>query len=186
MNPALSLALLASAALVISLALVRRAFQRLHRQLDTWHGPESGSGSRAVLSAPRAAVMLHLLTRLLRTVLTTVLLYGYAVLMLRLLPWASPYARTLENDLTSRFRAVAAAVVVHLPNAFVVVLVLAVAYVLVKSARFVFSALAKQTIRVRGFYPDWAEPTFKIVRLDRKSTRLNSSHSRASRMPSSA
>ena len=158
------LALLASAALVILLDLVRRALHRLHQQLDAWHGPDIESTSRGVLSAPRAAVMLHLLARLLATLVVSALLYVYLVLMLRLLPWASPYAHTLENDLMSRLRALGHAFVLRLPNALLVVLVIAVAYVLVKSTRFVFSALAKQTVRVSGFYPDWAEPTYRIIR----------------------
>ena len=36
------------------------------------------------------------------------------------------------------------------------------------------------------FAPEWDQPVRYIERTDRKSTRLNSSHSQQSRMPSSA
>ena len=46
--------------------------------------------------------------------------------------------------------------------------------------------LALEVDQSKGPVPDPAEAVRRAERVDRKSTRLNSSHSRASRMPSSA
>ena len=53
---------------------------------------------------------------------------------------------------------------------------LAVPHIAIREARFRHK---------RSEFSVWGEPVFRVTR-DRKSTRLNSSHSRASRMPSSA
>ena len=108
--------------------------------------------------------MLHLLARLARIGLTLALFYGYSTLMLRRLPWGRPYASALEGVLVAAVRAMTSAIAVHVDDAVFLSLVVVVSYVLVKAARFGFSALAKGTVRLPGFYPDWAEPTYKIVR----------------------
>ncbi len=155
---------LATAALIALLTLAGKAVRSLRAQLDRWHGTEDSSRGGGPLRAPRAAAMLHLLARLARIGITLGLFYGYSALMLRMMPWGRPYATALEFGFVAGARAITGAIAVHLPDAVFLALVVVASYVLVKSARFVFSALAKGTIRLPGFYADWAEPTYKIVR----------------------
>src|SRR5207247_1688622 len=148
---------LATPALILVLTLLGSAFRRLHARLDAWHGNEDAYASRGPLRAPRAAAMLHMLARLVRIIITLALLHGYGALTLRMVPWGRPYATGLEQALFAVLHGMTRAIALHAPDALFLTVVLVAAYVIVKSARFVFSALAKGTIRLPGFYADWAE-----------------------------
>jgi len=156
-------AVLATIVLVAAVALLRRLFHRLHRQLNAWHGSDDVRAG-VLLKAPRAAAMLRVLASLTRIALTLALLIGYTIFMFGLFPSTKPHAASLLGYTLSALRTSTRAIAVHLPDAGLLIGVLVVTYVLIKVARFVFSALGKETITVPGFFPDWAEPTYKIVR----------------------
>jgi small-conductance mechanosensitive channel len=53
----------------------------------------------------------------------------------------------------------------YLPKLVIILLTAAVAYYAVRLARLVFRGLATRRITIKGFYPEWAMPTFGLVRL---------------------
>jgi len=55
--------------------------------------------------------------------------------------------------------------VAYLPKLFIIILTAAVAYYAIALARLVFRGLATRRITLSGFYPEWAMPTFGLVRL---------------------
>ena len=55
--------------------------------------------------------------------------------------------------------------VTYLPKLFIIILTAAVAYYAIALARLVFRGLANRKITLSGFYPEWAMPTFGLVRL---------------------
>jgi small-conductance mechanosensitive channel len=56
------------------------------------------------------------------------------------------------------------AVLSYLPNIFYILVIVVLIRLVIKIAHFFFSEIEKQTITIPGFYPEWATPTFKIVR----------------------
>lgn len=159
--------LLATVLLVVVLTFLRVASRRVHERLDAWHG----SGIRpsrphqwGLPPADRAAEMLHGLARLTRAAITLALLYGYGAFTLSQFPWTREYASRLDDYFLSPLRTIARAGAGQAPDILFLLVVIALAYVVIKAVKFVFSAISKETIRVPGFYPDWAESTYKIVR----------------------
>ena len=57
------------------------------------------------------------------------------------------------------------AFVSYLPNLFLIAVIVFVARYVIRLVRIIFTEIGKGTITVPGFYRDWAEPTYKIVRL---------------------
>ncbi len=55
--------------------------------------------------------------------------------------------------------------VAYLPKFFIILLTAAVAYYAIALARLVFRGLATRRITISGFYPEWAMPTFGLIRL---------------------
>jgi small-conductance mechanosensitive channel len=55
--------------------------------------------------------------------------------------------------------------VAYLPKLVVILLTAAVAYYAIRLARLVFHGLATRRITIKGFFPEWAMPTFGLVRL---------------------
>jgi small-conductance mechanosensitive channel len=53
----------------------------------------------------------------------------------------------------------------YLPNLIVIAAVLLIVYWLVHVLGMIFAEIEKGSLKIRGFYPDWAEPTEKLVRV---------------------
>ena len=56
------------------------------------------------------------------------------------------------------------AVVEYVPNLFIIVVICYCVRYLVKGCRYIASEIENDRLRISGFYPEWAQPTFNIVR----------------------
>ena len=93
------------------------------------------------------------------------LLEIYIILVLGFFPSTRYLGYKLNRWTISELGALGSTLWTYLPNLVVVVIVLIAARVLVRLSRFFFQEVDQGTVTVKGFYPDWAEPTFKLVRL---------------------
>jgi small-conductance mechanosensitive channel len=84
---------------------------------------------------------------------------------LALFPWTRGTANSLVDIVIDPLRSIGLGLVAIVPNiVFLAILFLVTRYVL-KLVRLFFDSVAAGTVRLRNFDSDWAEPTFKIVRL---------------------
>lgn len=70
----------------------------------------------------------------------------------------------ITSWLFSELAAFAKTVVGYIPNMMLVVLIGFATSYLIKLNRYLFAEIRDGTLTIRGFYPDWAEPTAKLVR----------------------
>lgn len=56
------------------------------------------------------------------------------------------------------------AILAYLPNVFVIVLIYVTTYYVVAFVQFLFNEVGRGTITITNFDPEWADPTFKIIR----------------------
>jgi len=160
-------AVLATAFLIAAFKLLVIAFPKVHAKLESWHGVYIRSiriQKLELLPAERITGLLKTLVRLARIALSLVLLYVYITLVLGFFPWTQGYSATLFQYIVSPLQAVARAAFAYVPNIFFIAVIAAVAYYVIKFVKFVFAEIAKETITLPGFYPEWAEPTYKIAR----------------------
>jgi small-conductance mechanosensitive channel len=105
------------------------------------------------------------LLRLLRVVTYLVLAYFYLNTVLGLFPWTRPAARVLFQLILNPLESLWLGFLAALPDlAFLVVLWLVVRYIL-KVIRAFFKGVEMGRIKLEKFEADWAEPTFRIVRI---------------------
>ena len=79
-------------------------------------------------------------------------------------PWTRGYAQVLVAYVLSPLRLIADAAIAYLPNLFFIVVIVIVASYLMKFVKMIFNELGRGTISFPNFYPEWAEPTYKIIR----------------------
>ena len=159
-------AALATAALIVSLIVLRAVFHRWSRALDSRRAlPNETTLPKWLLVSARAAGVMHGLAHASRAGIAIALIFTYATFMLRLFPWTRAYGSQLRESLMAALDMAGRFATEHLPNGFVIAIVFVAAYFAIKSARLLFRAIGSKTIRLPGFYPDWADPTFKIARL---------------------
>jgi small-conductance mechanosensitive channel len=80
------------------------------------------------------------------------------------------YSSTREISLTatrwvsSQLESLAKSGLDYLPNLVIIAVIVLVTSYLIRLIRLVFSHIRKGDLKISGFYPDWAEPTDKLVR----------------------
>jgi small-conductance mechanosensitive channel len=161
-------ALLATAALIVIFKLLSAGLSKLQDKLRTWHGVYIRSiriQKLELLPAARITALLQLTAHVVRVALSLLLVYTYLALVLNFFPWTQGYAAILLGYVLSPLRVVGRAVVGYLPNLFFLLVIVVVAYYTTRLVKFFFTEMAKGTLTLPGFYPDWAIPTYKIARL---------------------
>jgi small-conductance mechanosensitive channel len=99
------------------------------------------------------------------TLLILVTAYLHLSTVLGLYPWTRPLADELFQLFLQPLQVMAGTLLASVPDlSFILVLVLVARYVL-KAMHLMFQGLERQAISFEGFDPEWAQPTYKIVRI---------------------
>lgn len=160
-------AVISTAVLVLIFRLLGFLFPKLYKKINSWRGtiiPSLRIQKFELLPADRIAGFVIGVAKLLRFVLSLVALYFYASLVLGFFPWTRGYAQILVSYVLSPIQLVADAFIAYLPNVFFIAVIVLISFYVTKFIRIIFAEIRKQTITLPGFYPEWADPTYKIVR----------------------
>ena len=157
-------AAVATLVLLLLLLGLRALFGRLRTALRGPRVPPLRIKRFELLSARRFGEALAVVTRVMRVVLTLLLLYFYVPLVLSFFPWTAPLSRTIVGYVVTPLQAVAAGFLDYLPNVFFLVIIFLVTRYLLKLVELIFRAIGTGALAVDGFHRDWADPTFNIVR----------------------
>jgi small-conductance mechanosensitive channel len=160
-------AFVATGVLFFVLLLYHNLFPRLYARVRDWSGSKIRSvhlGSFEVLSAARVARILIALARGFRILTTALLAYAWLLYVLSLFPWTRRISTAIIGYILDPLRGFGASIVASLPDLFVIAVIGFITRYAMKLARFFFDAVEKGQIVLPDFYPDWAIPTYKIVR----------------------
>jgi small-conductance mechanosensitive channel len=116
-------------------------------------------------SAERLSQLLLFVARAARIALTLVLFYVYLPLVLSFFPWTVPLSRRIVGYALAPLAAVWNGLVDYVPNLFYMAVIVLVTRYVLKLVHSVFRAIEHGAITIAGFYPEWGEPTYKIVRV---------------------
>jgi small-conductance mechanosensitive channel len=154
------------------LILLLWGLRRLFRWLNDWsersvHRRVEALASKAheLVQAETVWGLIAGLLRLLRVAVYLVLAYFYLNTVLGLFPWTRPAATVLFQLILDPLESLWLGLLAALPDlAFLVVLWLMVRYIL-KIIRAFFKGVELGRIKLEKFEADWAEPTYRIVRI---------------------
>lgn len=162
------LALLATGVLVLVLWLFTLLFPRLYGRLDAI-GVEGLPSVRIqnleILSAARIHATIKWLARVSRVVATVLVFYIYVPLVLSFFPWTAPFSRRIVGLALRPFSNAGMSFINYLPNLFYLAAGILIVRYFLKLLHMVADAVRTGAITLSGFYPEWVEPTYKIVRV---------------------
>lgn len=130
----------------------------------------SGQGELKIQSVPLVQsrqlwLAVRALVNLATTLAMLVIAYLYLSSVLRLYPWTRPLADDLLQLFLHPLQSMGAAVLGAVPDlTFVLVLALVARYVL-RALHLLFEGVETGAVHFDGFDPEWAQPTYKIVRI---------------------
>jgi len=161
-------ALVATVTFCILLLLLSKLLRAAISAIDGWIELKQDrirEKSKTIVAPEQVRTGLRGLARLTRLLLVLFITYLYVHIVLGLFPWTNRLSDRLLEILIRPLRTFGAAALAHLPGlVFIAVLVLVTRYVL-RLARFGFEEIGAGRISISGFYPEWAKPTYNIVRI---------------------
>ncbi len=161
-------ALLATVVLLLVLFLMTRVGRSLHRRAERWFaGREEAIATRTrhLVNLRHLLAALDTALHLVGLTILLVALYAYLSFVLGCFPWTRHLSTHLFQLVSAPFSDFVAAFGRRVPGLiFVAVLAVAVHYFL-RFCHSVFRAIELGNIELKGFYPDWAMTTYKLVRI---------------------
>ena len=116
-----------------------------------------------ILQGARVTELLVALVKLLRIAVIAVLTYVALAKAFGFFPWTREHSQRLLGYVVDPVVAIGQGLLNYLPNAFYIFFILVVTHYVVKFLRVIAEQTEAGRIRFPNFYPEWAQPTFKIV-----------------------
>jgi small-conductance mechanosensitive channel len=162
------LAVAATAVLALLLWALAWGYPRLYAHIESVRGvriPDLRIQQLELLSAGRLSSLLVRAAKLSRAALTLLILYVYVPLVLSFFPGTLALSRHIVSYAVTPFAAAWDAFVTYLPNVFYIAAIIVIARYTLRGVHALFRAVGDGSITFHGFHRDWAEPTYKIVRV---------------------
>jgi small-conductance mechanosensitive channel len=151
--------------LLLAMRLIHR---RLLKAIRTWQDSLVHSvniKTLEILPAHRIAHYLAGLIGIARLLLTLILFYFYLPLVLGLFPWTARLSPILYGFVASPLRKIFNGFVDFIPSLFFIVITIIVTRYILKFVKMFFSEIEKGRLQFSGFHPEWAPPTYQLVRI---------------------
>jgi small-conductance mechanosensitive channel len=97
-------------------------------------------------------------------IMVLAMLQAYGTVVLRFFPSTKYTSYQVTSWLFSELAGSGKTVVGYIPNLILLAFICLVTAYLIKVNEYFFGELRDEKLNIRGFYPDWAEPTAKLVR----------------------
>jgi small-conductance mechanosensitive channel len=160
----LAWAALATILLAVLVWLVVRVSQRAEAQAGVWLQPLS-SIDRDGFRTTRLGSLVHRTVVVLTAVVAVALVAVWVQVILQVLPWSRPLARAIYRYASAPILTLWFGLLGIVPNLFYLAVIAIITFLVLRVVRVVFNEIAVGNVRLASFPDDWAEPTYKLVRV---------------------
>jgi small-conductance mechanosensitive channel len=156
------------ALLFIVLKIQRILYRKLRADLHRWRGTRI-RGVRIqnveLISAQRITRALMAGTRLAQTVTVVLAFYLFLSLLLWIMPETRGISTTLLAYILATLGSIWHAIASAGPGLFTIAIIAVTTWYVLKLCRFLFRQVEEGNLTIPGFYREWADPTYKLVRV---------------------
>lgn len=160
------LAVFCTLGLVLAILVLANAmpqfYRWLDRQQDRWI-PNVRIQSFELLTASQLTGLMRGITQLLHFTLVSALILVYLSFVLSLFPQTRTIGQGIFGYFSGAVQAVWDGFIAYLPNLLSIAIILFISASLLLFARWFFTSIQREGITLRGFYPEWAIPTYRLV-----------------------
>jgi small-conductance mechanosensitive channel len=161
------LSILTTTAAVVLFRMLNSLFGLLIRKIDGWKGTvimPVKLKTVEVLSEERIAEIIEGTLKILKLLSFIVLGYFYVTILFSFFSFTQTWAGTLFGYIVNPLWNVFTSFIAFLPNLFFILVIAYVTRYVIKFVKLIFDEMGKGTLALPGFYREWADPTYKIVR----------------------
>jgi small-conductance mechanosensitive channel len=159
---------LATIGLILILMLFSRLFPKIYAIIRSNEGRIIRSikiQSYELLNSARIISFLLWLAQATRVILTVITFYIYIPLVLSFFPLTANWAPKLYGYIVNPLHTIFNVIIAYIPNLFFVIAIALVTRYLMKLVRFFFQEIELGSLEIQGFFKEWAEPTYKLIRV---------------------
>lgn len=120
-------------------------------------------GIFGLIDADREVHLFIFLLKFIRFVLIIMTLYLCIWALFKVFPNTMSLSDQLLEYVLSPLRSIARSVIDYMPEFFTILVIMAIFMYIRKFFRFIAGQIATGKITIKGFYPDWATPTYNIL-----------------------
>lgn len=157
---------LATLILIFVLGIINKLFARIYQGLLAWeesHIRPICLGEFEIIGVNQLDNVITFLIKIIQAVIVLGLFVTYFTFVLHQFPWTRNFTRTFWGQLLGKLQEGWQNFVAYLPSLLTIALILVGAYFLIRLFKGFFQKISEGSINLPNFYPEWAEPTFKIV-----------------------
>jgi small-conductance mechanosensitive channel len=118
-----------------------------------------------LFDASRQVAVLINLNTVLKWIVMLSTVYIALPILFGIFPWTKNMAQTLFGYILDPLKDIALGLWNFLPNLFTIVVIVVVFRYVLKGLYFLKSEIQVENLKIPGFYPDWAAPTYQIVKV---------------------
>jgi small-conductance mechanosensitive channel len=125
----------------------------------------SGQQMFKFIDGDSVVTMNSYIVRFIRLIIMIWVLIIYLNLVLSFFPWTFNLSAKLFELVSTPLINFGHGFVDNLPNLFALVVVCAITAFVLRSLKHLFEQIGEGKVRIKGFYRDWADPTYRLVRI---------------------
>lgn len=169
-KPVLTGALSSLALFIITFAILKSIYSflnTLYKKAGHWKGTLIKSvkvKNLEVVSEERIYEQIILGIKIFRFMITIITGYFFFTILFSFFSFSKNWASTLISYILDPLKSVGESFISFLPNLFTIIVIVFVTRYVLKFIRFIFNEIERGSITFQKFPPEWAEPTYKIVR----------------------
>lgn len=118
-----------------------------------------------LFDAGRQVRVFLMLNTLVKWMFILLLIYITLPILFGIFPWTENFADALFGYILNPVKKIAFGFWNYLPNLITIIVLVVVFRYILKFARFLKTEIARGSLSIPGFYPDWANPTYQILRV---------------------
>lgn len=155
-------------AVLAGLALIIWLLNRLFRRIRFRYGRRTYKpliiNGYTLLTGETVRGLVHRALSLTRIFLILVIIYLALPLLFSIFPWTERLAEKLLAYVLTPLKSILKGIINYIPNMLTILVIFAFTRYIIKGVRFLAGEVERGVLQIRGFYPDWAQPTYKIVK----------------------
>jgi len=160
--------LIATLILIAALYLINKVYHRGGAKIQAWLDSKRvhiGIQTFEVVRAERVRALLMGGLRIVEGFIILLLFYAYSHLALSFFPWTKAFASQLFGYILGPLQTIGSTVLSTIPSLIFLAIIILITLYILKLMRLFFNEVEKGVIVLKGFYPEWAKPTYRICRL---------------------
>lgn len=118
-----------------------------------------------LIDRKRELILISKSLNLIKIFVILLLIYLTLPVIFRLFPWTKSWSDSLISFVLNPLKNIFSSLIDFFPNLITIAVIVGVFHYVKRAIKFLADEIENERLKINGFYPDWAKPTFNIVKI---------------------